>query len=86
MKFLTEDTFQSGGEIGLKLIRAKQSSGQLSTGFIGRMAHDRLHRQIEHERGDKFNLAGFHRAVIARGPIAVQGLPELVRADPGLAR
>ena len=57
MKFLTQDAFQSEGEAKLKLIRAKQSSVQLSTYFVGRMAHYRLHQQIEREMGDKFSLA-----------------------------
>ncbi|MGC9944726.1 MAG: DUF885 domain-containing protein, partial [Verrucomicrobiota bacterium] len=57
LKFMTEDAFQSEGEARLKLIRAKQSSVQLSTYFVGRMAHYRLHQQIEREMGDKFSLA-----------------------------
>lgn len=86
MKFLTQDAFQSEGEARLKLIRAKQSSVQLSTYFVGRMAHYRLHQQIERELGDKFNLARYHQAVIAHGSIPVKYLPELVRADLGLAK
>lgn len=86
MKFLTQDAFQSEGEAKLKLIRAKQSSVQLSTYFVGRMAHYRLRQQIERELGDKFNLARYHQAVIAHGSIPVKYLPELVRADLGLAK
>src|ERR1700677_3078496 len=61
MKFLTEDAFQSEGEAKLKLIRAKQSSTQLSTYFVGRMAHYRLHQQIERQLGDKFALACYQQ-------------------------
>ncbi len=86
MEFLTQDAFQSEGEAKLKLIRAKQSSVQLSTYFVGRMAHYRLHQQIERELGDKFDLARYHNAVIAHGSIPVKYLPELVRADLGLAK
>ena len=86
MKFLTQDAFQSEGEAKLKLIRAKQSSVQLSTYFVGRMAHYRLHQEIERELGDKFDLARYHNAVIAHGSIPVKYLPELVRADLGLAK
>jgi hypothetical protein len=86
MRFLTQDAFQSEGEAKLKLIRAKQSSVQLSTYFVGRMAHYRLHQQIERELGDKFTLADYHRAVIAHGSIPVKYLPELVRGDLGLTR
>jgi uncharacterized protein (DUF885 family) len=86
LKFLTEDAFQSEGEAGLKLIRAKQSSVQLSTYFVGRMAHYRLHQQIEREMGDRFSLAAYHNAVIAPGSVPVKYLPELVRARLGLAK
>jgi uncharacterized protein (DUF885 family) len=78
MKFLTEDAFQSEGEARLKIIRAKQSSVQLSTYFVGRMAHYRLHQQIERELGDRFELGRYHEAVLAAGSVPVKYLPELV--------
>lgn len=80
MKFLTQEAFQSEGEAKLKVIRAKQSSVQLSTYFVGRMAHFRLHQQIERELGDKFDLGRYHEAVISAGSVPVKYLPELVRA------
>jgi hypothetical protein len=86
MKFLAQDAFQSEGEAKLKLVRAKQSSVQLSTYFVGRMAHYRLHQQIERELGGKFNLVDYHQAVITPGSIPVKYLPELVRRQLGLAK
>jgi uncharacterized protein (DUF885 family) len=80
IKFLVEGAFQSEGEARLKLIRAKQSSTQLSTYFVGRMAHYRLRQKIERELGDKFELGRFHEAVLEQGSIPVKYLPELVRA------
>ena len=80
LKFLMQDCFQSEGEAKLKIIRAKQSSCQLSTYFVGRMAHYRLRQQIEREMGDKFNLARYHEAVLEPGAVPVKYLPELVRA------
>jgi uncharacterized protein (DUF885 family) len=84
MQFLTRDAYQSEGEAKLKLIRAKQTSTQLSTYFVGRMAHYRLHQAIERELGDKFNLEQYHQAVLAHGSVPVKYLPELVRAKLGL--
>ena len=84
MKFLVHDAFQSEGEAKLKIIRAKQSSVQLSTYFVGRMAHYRLHQAIEHEMGDKFDLARYHEAVLVNGSIPPKYLPELVRRSLGL--
>ena len=86
MKFLTQDAFQSEGEARLKLIRARQSSVQLSTYFVGRMAHYRLHQQIERELGDRFDLARYHNGVLSHGSVPVKYLPELVRSDLGLAK
>ena len=81
-----ERAFQSEGEARLKLIRAKQSSVQLSTYFVGRMAHYRLRQQIERELGDKFELGRFHEAVLDHGSVPVKYLPELVRTRLRQAR
>ncbi|MDR3457883.1 MAG: DUF885 domain-containing protein [Verrucomicrobiae bacterium] len=81
MKFLTVEAFQSEGEAKLKLIRAKQSSVQLSTYFVGRMAHYRLHQQMERELGDQFDLSRYHAAVLATASVPPKYLPELVRTQ-----
>ena len=77
---LTEGAYQSEGEARLKIIRAKQSSTQLSTYFVGRMAHYRLRQQIQREMGDGFDLGRFHEAVLDHGSVPMKYLPELVRA------
>lgn len=84
MKLLTEGAFQSEGEARLKVIRAKQSSTQLSTYFVGRMAHYRLRQQLERELGEKFDLGRYHEAVLNEGSVPVKYLPELVRARLGV--
>lgn len=80
MQFLTQRAYQSEGEARLKVIRAKQSSVQLSTYFVGRMAHYRLRQSVERELGDRFELGRYNEAVLANGPVPVKYLPELVRA------
>jgi len=80
LQFLTGQAYQSEGEARLKIIRAKQSSVQLSTYFVGRMAHYRLHQAIQSEMGANFDLGRYHEAVLAPGPVPVKYLPELVRA------
>src|ERR1051325_10760004 len=80
LDFLMNRMFQSEGEARLKIIRAKQSSTQLSTYFVGRMAHYRLRQNIERTLGEKFNLAQFHEAVLNQGSVPVKYLPELVGA------
>jgi uncharacterized protein (DUF885 family) len=78
-KFLMERVFQSEGEAVGKIIRAKQSSCQLSTYFVGRTAFYRLRQQVEREMGDQFDLGRFHEAVLDHGTLPVKYLPELVR-------
>jgi uncharacterized protein (DUF885 family) len=80
LDFLVHDCFQTEGEARLKVIRAQQSSCQLSTYFVGRMAHYRLRQQIEREMGDKFSLSRYHQAVLDPGAVPVKYLLEIVRA------
>ncbi len=79
LAFLTQRAFQSEGEAVAKILRAKLSSCQLSTYFVGRMAFYRLRQQIQREMGDKFHLGRYHEAVLAHGTLPVKYLPELVR-------
>lgn len=79
LTFLVNEAYQSEGEARLKVVRAKQSSVQLSTYFVGRMAHYRLRQEIQRELGEDFELGRFHEAVLDHGSIPVKFLPQLVR-------
>ncbi len=79
LKFLVNEAYQSEGEARLKIVRAKQSSTQLSTYFVGRMAHYQLRQSIQREMGENFDLGRFHEAVLDHGSVPVKFLPELVR-------
>ncbi len=78
LALLMRDAFQSEGEAKLKIIRAKQSSCQLSTYFVGRMAFYRLRQATERAQGEKFELGRYHEAVLDHGTVPVKYLPELV--------
>jgi len=79
MKFLVERGFQTEAEAVGKILRAKQSSTQLSTYFVGRTAFYRLRQAVERKQGDAFDLAKFHQAVLNHGTLPVKYLPELVK-------
>ncbi len=79
MELLVGRAFQSEGEAAAKVVRAKQSSCQLSTYFVGRTAFYRLRQQIEREQGEAFDLGRYHEAVLDNGTLPVKYLPELVR-------
>jgi uncharacterized protein (DUF885 family) len=78
LKFLMQGAFQSEGEAVAKIVRAKQTSCQLSTYFVGRTAFYRLRQTVQRELGDKFDLGRYHEAVLAHGTLPVKYLPELV--------
>ncbi len=80
LQFLMNRAFQSEGEARLKIIRAKQTSVQLSTYFVGRMALYRLRQQVQRQMGDEFDLGRYHESVLDHGSVPVRFLPELVRA------
>ena len=79
LAFLTQQAFQSEGEAIGKIVRAKQSSCQLSTYFVGRMAFYRLRQEVQREQGNQFHLGRYHEAVLDHGTLPVKYLPELVR-------
>ena len=78
LDFLMNQSFQSEGEAQLKIIRSKQSTVQLSTYFVGRMALYDLRRKIQREQGKEFDLGRYHEAVLAHGSLPVKYLGELV--------
>ncbi|VTS05535.1 DUF885 domain-containing protein [Tuwongella immobilis] len=79
MRLLVEGAYQTEGEARGKVLRAKQSSCQLSTYFVGRMAFYNLRQSVSREQGAEFHLGRFHEAVLDHGTLPVKYLPELVR-------
>jgi uncharacterized protein (DUF885 family) len=86
MDLLVGRAFQTEGEALGKIVRAKQTSAQLSTYFVGRVAFYRLRQQIQREMGERFDLERFHEAVLSHGTIPVKYMPELVRESLGLSK
>jgi uncharacterized protein (DUF885 family) len=80
LAFMMQRAFQSEGEAVGKLVRAKQTSCQLSTYFVGRSAFYRLRQQVQREQGEEFNLGRYHEAVLSHGTLPVKYLPELLAA------
>jgi uncharacterized protein (DUF885 family) len=78
VNLLVTQAFQARGEAALKVTRAKQTSCQLSTYFVGRMAFVRLRQAVEQQLGQHFNLEQYHHAVVDQGSVPVKYLPELV--------
>lgn len=79
MELLVGRGFQTEAEAVGKIARAKQSSTQLSTYFVGRTAFYRLRQTVQRARGDAFDLGKFHEEVLSHGTLPVKYLPELVK-------
>ena len=85
IRLMVDGAFQSEEEARAKLIRAQQTSTQLSTYFVGRMAHVRLREEMQRTLGDKFSLGRYHEAALSHGSVPMKYLAELVRAHPTAA-
>jgi uncharacterized protein (DUF885 family) len=79
MTLMVDRAFQTEGEALGKVTRAKLSSCQLSTYFVGRTAFYALRQKVQREQGDRFSLGRYHEAVLDHGTLSVKYLPELVR-------
>jgi len=79
MALLVDRGFQTSGEAIGKIQRAKQSSCQLSTYFVGRTAFYRLRQSVQRARGTAFDLGQFHEEVLLKGTLPVKYLAELVK-------
>ncbi|HSQ55881.1 MAG TPA: DUF885 domain-containing protein, partial [Gemmata sp.] len=78
-RLLMERGFQTEAEAVGKIARAKQSSTQLSTYFVGRTAFYRLRQDVQRKQGARFDLAKFHESVLSHGTLPVKYLQELVK-------
>ncbi|MCZ2344426.1 MAG: DUF885 domain-containing protein [Bacteroidales bacterium] len=79
LELLVGRGFQTEGEAVGKVQRAKLSSAQLSTYFVGRTAFYRLRQTVQRAQGSAFDLARYHERVLNQGTIPVKYLPELLQ-------
>ncbi|MFZ9860657.1 MAG: DUF885 domain-containing protein [Gemmataceae bacterium] len=78
MTLLVEKAFQTKGEALGKIIRAKQSSCQLSTYYAGALFFKKLRTQIQDKMGNQFKLNEYHHAVLNHGTMPLKFLSALV--------
>jgi uncharacterized protein (DUF885 family) len=67
MKLMVEGAFQEQGEADGKWVRARVSSGQLSTYFVGYEEHWALRHEAEHRWGPDFALKRYHDMALSFG-------------------
>jgi uncharacterized protein (DUF885 family) len=71
-------TFQEKEEATAKLQRAKLSSCQLPTYYVGWRAWTRLRDEQQKAKGGAFNLAAFHDAALSKGAVPLPTLGRLL--------
>jgi uncharacterized protein (DUF885 family) len=80
MELMTQDCFQTKVEADGKLIRAKLSSTQLPTYYLGIREWFKVRREYEAKAGKNFDMLKFHNEVLDEGALPVPLVGKLVMA------
>jgi uncharacterized protein (DUF885 family) len=78
MNLMVNECFQTQAEADGKLRRAKLSSTQLPTYYVGKRDWLQLRKDYQAAMGAKFNLAEFHNKVLDQGPLPIMYLRQIV--------
>jgi uncharacterized protein (DUF885 family) len=78
MDLMMNDTFQTQAEADGKLRRAKLSSTQLPTYFVGNRQWWVLRKKYEAAKGSAFTLEEFHDRALDQGPLPLEYLEKII--------
>jgi uncharacterized protein (DUF885 family) len=78
MDLMTKDAFQTQAEAEGKLARAKLSSAQLPTYYVGLREWLAFRKKYQAEAGKSFDMLKFHDLVLDQGPLPVPVVEKLV--------
>ncbi len=78
MKLMIEGGFQEEREAAGKWIRAKLTSTQLSTYFVGYQEHIDMRTAVEQAWGDEFTLRRYHDQALSYGSPSVKYIRALI--------
>jgi uncharacterized protein (DUF885 family) len=78
MDLMLNDTFQTQAEAEGKLRRAKLSSTQLPTYFVGMRQWWDLRKKYQAAKGTAFSLEEFHNAALDQGPLPIEYLEKII--------
>jgi uncharacterized protein (DUF885 family) len=84
MAFMTKEAFQTQAEAEGKLQRAKLTSTQLPTYYVGTRDWWRLRRAYQAKKASAFSLAEFHDRALDAGELPLPGLQKLMLAGKRL--
>ena len=78
MELMTKDAFQTQAEAEGKLVRAKLSSTQLPTYFLGTRQWWSLRKKYKAAKGSAFTLEEFHDRALDQGPLPIEYLEKII--------
>jgi uncharacterized protein (DUF885 family) len=78
LDLMMKDAFQTQAEADGKLVRAKLSSTQLPTYFVGTRQWWTLRKKYQAAKGDSFVLAEFHNRALDQGPLPLEYLEKII--------
>ena len=78
LDLMMQDCFQTQAEADGKLLRAKLSSTQLPTYFLGNRQWWGLRKKYEAAQGSAFTLEDFHNRALDQGPLPIEYLEKIV--------
>ena len=78
MDLMTKDAFQTQAEAQGKLLRAKLTSTQLPTYYVGLREWMAVRKEFQAKAGDRFDMLKFHDAVLDQGALPVPVVGKLV--------
>ncbi len=78
MDLMLKDTFQTQAEADGKLRRAKLSSTQLPTYFVGMRQWWELRKKYQAAKGSAFTLEEFHNKALDQGPLPIEYLEKII--------
>lgn len=78
LDLMLQDCFQTQAEADGKLLRAKLSSTQLPTYFLGNRQWWELRKKYQAQKGSAFNLEEFHNRSLDQGPLPIEYLEKII--------
>ncbi len=78
LDLMTKECFQTEAEAEGKLVRAKLSSTQLPTYFVGTRQWWELRKKYQAAKGSSFTLEEFHDRALDQGPLPIEYLEKII--------
>jgi uncharacterized protein (DUF885 family) len=78
LDLMMKDAFQTQAEAEGKLLRAKLSSTQLPTYFVGTRQWWALRKKYQAAKGSAFNMEEFHNRALDQGPLPLEYLETII--------